>query len=101
MAELSALHAAELTSLSHYELGHLLNEIDEQRGVYSKIVVDAERALGKAESQVIREPNDRETKALARQIRGNLNAAKAQLSYLNKRQSLIQSVMRAMGPIPQ
>jgi hypothetical protein len=100
MAASSAPEAVELSTLSAYELGQMLNDIDMQHGLFSQVAVDAERALGNAESQVIRNPEDRETRALARQLRGNLNAAKIQLAYLNKRQGRIQSLLRSMGPAP-
>lgn len=100
-ASLRALDPVELSSLSVYELGQILNDIDLQHAAFSKVAIDAERALGDAEADTIRNPDNRELKAQARRLKGQLNAAKIQLQALNKRQSRIQSLLRSMGPIPQ
>lgn len=78
----------------------MLGDVERQHAHYTDIAVKAERALGNAESDLILNPDDRQTKAIARRIRGNLNAAKLQLSALNKRQSRIQSLLKNMGPTP-
>lgn len=97
----SALTGKELSSLSAFELGVMLNEIDEQEATFSQIAIDAERALGDAEEQAILHPDDRSLRASIRKMTRNLKAVDRQLSALSKKQKRIQSLLKSMGPQPQ
>lgn len=91
----SALDPVELTKLSAFELGALLNDIDMQYAAFSKCAVDAARALGNAEGD-LELHDDPTTRSLVKRLKGQLKAAEIQLRFLSKRQSRIQTILRTM-----
>lgn len=94
-AEPSALEPVELSKLSAFELGELLNDVDMQMAAFSRCATDAARALGDAEGDLELHDNP-QTRSLCKRLRGQLKAAEIQLRYLKNRQSRIQTLLRTM-----
>lgn len=92
------LDPRELTTLDAIELGHLLNEIDQQTAAFTRVATNGWRALGEAESELVLRPDNPQLQALVKRTRANIKAASIQLSALRLRQSRIQTILRTLGP---
>jgi hypothetical protein len=87
----------DLTVLSARELGLLLNEIDRDMELIAPQQVEAEKALARAETVLLFEPDNKSAKADRIRERGSLKALGHQARALRMRQSRIQSILKTMN----
>lgn len=92
----AALKPGDLSTLSAFQLGRLLNEIDRGMDVATEEAKDAETEFSKAETTLLYKPNDIDAQAQVKIQRGRRKVAQLELTRLKSRQSRIQSILRAM-----
>lgn len=92
-----AMSVGELSTLTAFELGQELNKIDVDYDKLTPAAVTLEKALGQAEDELERHPDDRDLRGKVKKAKRELSAIDRQIKHLNKRQSRIQSLIRAMN----
>lgn len=87
----------DLTTLSARDLGLLLNEIDRDMDKIAPQQVEAEKALARAETVLLFEPDNKSAKADRIRERAALKALGHQARASRMRQSRIQSILRTVN----
>jgi hypothetical protein len=89
------LKPGDLTTLSAFELGALLNKIDTALGPMVQEANEVEKAATEASVKLIYYPDDREAKVALKIANGRLNVIKRNMRHLDKRQLRIQSILKS------
>lgn len=92
-----ALGVGDLTTLGARELGVLLNDIDTAMDSVTPRMIEAEKALSRAEVTLIYKPKDEAARAERITQRALLKALTHETRHYKLRQSRIQSLLRSLA----
>ena len=90
------LEPGDLSTLSAFELGRLLNEIDKSMDPLTLEAIDAEKTLTEAEIRLLYFPEDLGAKASFKAARCRIKVTKLEMGALKSRQLRIQSILKSM-----
>jgi hypothetical protein len=90
------LEPGDLSTLSAFELGHLLNEVKKKMDPVTVRAIAAEKSFTLADTTLLYFPDNIEAQASLKAAKCAIKVAKLEMQSLNREQSRIQSILKSM-----